>query len=63
MVYLKHNKQQRKVKKMIDKLLRENNGWKDVAINWVVMITILCPMGALGMLGYLWISLKILGAI
>ena len=48
---------------MIDKLLRENNGWKDVAINWVVMITILMPLGAFGMLGYLWISLKILGAI
>jgi hypothetical protein len=63
MVYLKHNKQQQKVKTMIDKLLRENNGWKDVAINWVVMITILMPMGAFGMLGFLWISLKILGAI
>ena len=44
---------------MIDKMLRENNGWKDVAINWIVMITILCPLGVVAMLGYLWISLHI----
>tara|TARA_R100000329_G_C7515954_1_gene181859 strand:- start:218 stop:364 length:147 start_codon:yes stop_codon:yes gene_type:complete len=48
---------------MIDKMLRENNGWKDVAINWVVMITILCPLGAVSMMGLLWISFKILGMI
>ena len=48
---------------MIDKLLRENNCWKDVAINWIVMITILCPLGAVAMLGLFWISFKILGAI
>ena len=48
---------------MIDKMLRENNGWKDVAINWVVVITILCPLGAVSMMGFLWVSLKILGAV
>jgi hypothetical protein len=49
--------------KMIDKLLRENNGIKDVMINWLIMLMILCPLGAVGMLGFFWISFKILGAI
>ena len=44
-------------------ILRDNNGIKDVMINWLIMLMIFCPLGAVGMLGYFWISLKILGAI
>ena len=44
-------------------MLRENNGWKDVVVNWITMILIICPIGAISMLGFFWISFKILGAI
>jgi len=48
---------------MIEKLLRENNGWKDVVVNWITFILIIAPIGAVSMMGFLWISFKILGAI
>jgi hypothetical protein len=44
-------------------MLRENHGWKDVVVNWIIMILIICPLGAAAMIAFLWISFKILGAI
>tara|TARA_B100000029_G_C17042174_1_gene766352 strand:+ start:246 stop:380 length:135 start_codon:yes stop_codon:yes gene_type:complete len=44
-------------------MLRKRNSWKDIAINWVVMLLVICPLGVLGMLGFIWGSFKLLGAI
>ena len=44
-------------------MLRQRNSIKDIAINWVIMLLVICPLTVLGMLGFFWGSLKILGAI
>tara|TARA_B100000029_G_scaffold461020_1_gene492480 strand:- start:314 stop:448 length:135 start_codon:yes stop_codon:yes gene_type:complete len=44
-------------------MLRERNSIKDVIINWVIMLVVISPMAVLGMLGYLYGMLWLLGAI
>ena len=36
-------------------ILRENNGTKDVIINWLIMLFILIPMAAVAMLPVMWV--------
>jgi len=45
---------------MIEKMLRENNGCKDVLVNWITMILIICPLGAVSILGFFWVIFSIL---
>jgi len=44
-------------------MLQQRNSIKDIFINWVIMLAIVLPTAAIGMLGYLYGMLWLLQAI
>jgi len=42
-------------------MLRERNSWKDVAVNWVMLLTIIMPLAGMSMVGVTWFIFWALG--
>ena len=44
-------------------MLRNRESFKDVIINWIIMLLIIAPLLVVASIGFFWVSLKLLGAI